>query len=206
MKDEDWILLLTAGLVIYLIAEKEKDAQDIANLRTQNMKLSKINTIKDQHIKKINQELVETIDKKDSLPTEVKESLKKLIEDYEFLDENIRDELKQISNLISIDEKPKAIFSLSKIIENLLKLILESNKSFHVLIEMAKNENVFSKEEYHFANGIRELRNKEGHELNVQIDNYLSVTSLMFGFGLVSKLQIHLRTPIDNMGLTEKLS
>ena len=61
--------------------------------------------------------------------------------------------------------------------------------SFNKLIEKAKENKILTPEEYHFVHGIRELRNKEGHEINVRIDNYLTASSFMIGIGIISKMK-----------------
>ena len=189
MKTEEWLLAITAGFVIYLLNEKKKDTQTIINLQNNNNKLLNLNRSQNFRLNQLNMELRNTVDKKENLPDEIKEDLKRLISDFDKLDKNIAEELISISSLIQINEKPKALFTLSKVIENLLKKRFNKIKPFVKLIDIARTENVLSIEECHFANGIRSLRNKEGHELNVQVDEYLTTSSLMIGIGIISKLK-----------------
>ena len=128
MKTEDWILGITTGLVIYLLNEKRKDTNKIIELNNSNNQLSnrsnKLLGIAQQQNNRLNQlnlELKKTIQSKENLPDEIKTNLNKLISDFDKLDKNISEELISISSLIEIDEKPKALFSLAKVIENLLK-------------------------------------------------------------------------------------
>ena len=196
MKTEDWILGITAGLVIYLLNEKRRDTNKIIELNNSNNELSnrsnKLLGIAQQQNNRLNQlnlELKKTIQSKENLPEEIKVNLNKLISDFEKLDKNISEELISISSLIEIDEKPKALFSLAKIIENLLKKIYKEKLNFNKLIDKAKEQKLITAEECHFVHGIREIRNKEGHEINVKVENYLTASSFMIGIGIISKIK-----------------
>ncbi len=206
MKVGDWALALTAGLVIYLLNEKNKDVGKIIQLNhrnnqlgNQNGRLLKVVNQQSDELGRLNVELKKTIESKEDLPDEIKNSLNQLIIDFDKLDENIAKELISISSLIEIDEKPKAIFSLSKIIENLLKKNYEGKLSFSKMIEQAKNECILTLEEYHFVNGIRMIRNKEGHELNVKVDKHLTASSFLIGIGIISKLKLLPKMAIGNL-------
>lgn len=196
MKTEDWILGLTAGLVIYLLNEKRKDTTKIIELNNSNNQLTnKSNRLlgiaqqQNNRLNQLNLELKKTIESKENLPEEIKTNLNKLISDFDKLDKNISAELISISSLIEIDEKPKALFSLAKIIENLLKKVYTEKLNFNKLIDKAKEQKLITAEECHFVHGIREIRNKEGHEINVKVENYLTASSFMIGIGIISKIK-----------------
>jgi hypothetical protein len=196
MESEDLILGLTAGLVIYLLNEKRKDTNQIIalnnlnnQLNNQNNNLLNVAHSQNERYSLLNLELKKTIASKENLPHEIRSSLERLITDFDALDKNISEELISISSLIEIDEKPKALFSLAKIIENMLSKIYEGNMTFHNLISKAKEKNLLSAEESHFVHGLRELRNKEGHELNVKVESYLTASSFMIGIGIISKIK-----------------
>lgn len=189
MKTEDWILALTAGLVIYLLNEKKKDTNTILNLSNQNTQLIDFSKNQNLRLQQLNTELRKTVERKENLPSEIKNDLKKLIIDFDKLDKNIAEELISISSLIEINEKPKALFSLAKIIESLLKRIFNEKLNFNKLIDKAKEQKLITSEECHFVHGIRELRNKEGHEINVKVENYLTASSFMIGIGIISKIK-----------------
>jgi len=196
MKTEDWILGLTAGLVIYLLNEKRKDTNKIIELNNSNNQLAnksnRLLGIAEQQNNRLNQlnlELKKTIESKENLPDEIKTNLGKLISDFDKLDKNISAELISISSLIEIDEKPKALFSLAKIIENLLKKIYKEKLNFNKLIDKAKEQKLITAEECHFVHGIREIRNKEGHEINVKVESYLTASSFIIGIGIISKIK-----------------
>lgn len=201
MKKEDWILGLTAGLVIYLLNEKRKDTNKIIDLNNSNNQLAnksnRLVGIAEQQNNRLNQlnlELKKTIESKENLPDEIKTNLGKLISDFDKLDKNISAELISISSLIEIDEKPKALFTLAKIIENLLKKIYKEKLNFNKLIDKAKEQKLITAEECHFVHGIREIRNKEGHEMNVKVESYLTASSFMIGIGIISKIKTNTNT------------
>tara|TARA_R110001583_G_scaffold195057_1_gene368865 strand:- start:957 stop:1577 length:621 start_codon:yes stop_codon:yes gene_type:complete len=197
MKTENWLLALTAGLVIYSLNEKKKDTNKIIGLNNlnnqlanQNNRLLGVSQQQNNRLTQLNLELQKTIESKENLPEEIKNNLNKLILDFDKLDKNIAEELISISSLIEINEKPKAIFSLSKIIENLLKKVFIGKLNFVGLIEKAREEKLLTTEECHFVNGIRTIRNKEGHELNVTVESHLTASSFMIGIGIISKLKL----------------
>jgi len=189
MKTEDWILALTAGLVIYLLNEKSKDTNTILNLNTQNNKLLDFTKNQNLRLQQLNTELRNTVERKENLPLEIKNDLNKLISDFDKLDKNVAEELISISSLIEINEKPKALFSLAKVIENQLKKIFNEKLNFNKLIDKAKEQNIITSEECHFVHGIREIRNREGHEINVKVENYLTASSFLIGIGIISKIK-----------------
>lgn len=103
MKTQDWVLLLTAGLVTYLLNEKKKDSNKILNLNIQNNRLiSFANKAKEQNsqLQELNNELRKTVETKEDLPIEIKDNLKKLISNFDKLDKNIAEELISVSSLI----------------------------------------------------------------------------------------------------------
>jgi biopolymer transport protein ExbB/TolQ len=200
MKTEDWALIFAAGFIAYLLNEKKKDTNAILKLNNQNNHLINFTRNQSSSLNRLNAELRKTIEQKNNLPEEIKKDLNKLISDFDKLDKNIAEELISISSLISIDQKPKALFSLAKIIENLLKKIFGESLNFKKLIDKAKEQKMLTTEEHHFAHGIRELRNKEGHELNVKVENYLSVSSFMVGIGIISKIKLLPTKNIVNAG------
>ncbi len=196
MKTEDWILALTTGLVVYLLNEKRKDTNKIIALNSKNNQLASnnkqlLNVAQQQNnsLKNLNLELRKTIESKEALPEEIKRNLNNLISDFDKLDKDISAELISISSLIDINEKPKALFSMAKIIENLLKKVYQGKMSFRKLIDKAKEQKLITSEESHFVHGIREIRNKEGHELNVKVENYLTASSFMIGIGVITKIK-----------------
>lgn len=187
-------VLVALGLVAYFLTEwisrKNKSEKKLKN---ENQALRNL-------LSELQEEVTEIIESKDDLNEEVKNKLRELVLEYEDLDEKVTNELLRVTSLIEIKEETKAILSLTKIIENLLKQIYKGDEEFeskypgkkeprlYDLIEHAKSENLLEKDEYHFLNGIREIRNQEAHELDVKKDWSIVLSALFTGIGLVSKL------------------
>jgi hypothetical protein len=150
----------------------------------------------------INKRLQETIEESKEIPTEVKKQLEELVERYNNVDDNVRQELITASSLIEIKQYPKAIGVLTKIIENLLKeKYLDDDafkekmkkKSFPVLkdfLDHAKDDKFLSPEEFHFANGLREIRNEDAHDLNTRKSKLLTSSAFLSAVDLILKISI----------------
>jgi hypothetical protein len=189
MKTQDLVLIITTGLVVYLLNEKKKDIKKIDEIKDYNSRLLRLANNQNTRLADLNSELKKAVENKADLPQEIKNNLKKLIDDFNILDKDIAEELISISSLIQINEKPKAIFSISKIIENLLQKISPKNNSFYEMIKNAETKKILTVEECYFMNGLRTIRNKEGHDLNVKIEEHLTAPSFMIGIGIISKLK-----------------
>jgi hypothetical protein len=188
MKKEDWIFLtVIAGFLIWwLLDQNNKKGIMLKSLIDEREKLN-------EDLK----QLKETLDKTSDLTDELKIKLNELISKYQNVDPNVASELSGAFVLIEIRQPVKAMLSLGKIIENQLKKLFaadrefksQSSKSdFSSFLEYAKKTKVLNKEEYHYANAIREIRNQEAHELNVQ-KNEISISSgLLIATDLILKL------------------
>lgn len=149
--------------------------------------------------------LKEMIRNNDQLESEVKKKLVNLIDTYKGIDKKVSNELTAAMALIEAKQPTKAAFSLAKIVENLLEEKYSKNDSFKEYVktknkgkkrnpvfndylEYAKNQKVIGSDEFHFAKGLKEIRNEEGHELDVKKqDNWLA-TAFFTGIGLIMKL------------------
>ena len=170
-----------------------------------NLKLREALEEKEKRAKEkddINDKLKERIDEAKDIPESVKKELESLINRYKKIDPDVSNELMAASSLIKIKEYPKAIFTLTKIIENLLrekylkseafvswkKTNRRNNPVFGDFIEFAKAEKFISKDEYHFAKGLKELRNEEAHELNITKNNLITSSAFLLSIGFILKL------------------
>ncbi len=107
--------------------------------------------------------------------------------------------------LIEAKQPTKAAFSLAKIVENLLEekysqngdfknFVQSKNKGkkrnpvFNDYLEYAKNQKLIGTDEFHFAKGLKEIRNQEGHELDVKKQDSWLATAFFTGIGLIMKL------------------
>ncbi len=187
-----YILAAVAGIIIiWLIFDNDEKRKKIALLQKQNKEKDEIN-------KKLQYKIEETKE----IPIDVRKQLEILIEEYKNLDDNVTKELMSASSLIEIREYSKAIGVLTKIIENLLK---EKFSSDITIIEKAKKKGrknpaladylqhaldvtFITAEEFHFANGLRELRNDEAHELNPKQTRMLTSSAFLTAIDLILKL------------------
>ncbi len=99
---------------------------------------------------------------------------------------------------MDVKQNSKATLALVKIIENLFKKIYKNDEKFNTkyskkpvldnYIEFASETKVLSKDEYHFMKGIKEIRNKEAHEVGLKLYKLLGATSVLLGLQLIFKL------------------
>jgi hypothetical protein len=186
------ILATIASLaIVWLILDNLK-------LRNEIEEKDKRNSEKDD----INQKLKEKIEESKDIPEAVKQELEELIRKYKKIDSDVSKELITASSLIEIKEYPKAIFTLIKIIENLLKEKYSKNAVFTTwiknkgrinpvfadFIEFAKEDGFITKDEYHFAKGLKEIRNEEGHELNVIKHSLITYSAFLLAISFILKL------------------
>lgn len=198
MKKENLIIgggaILILAIIAYFLIEKRKREDELIESKERERKLGQENKALRNIVSELKEEVNEIIDKKDELSEDVKKQLKSLIEEYKDIDEKVTNELLSVTALIEIKENTKAIMGLAKIIENLLKKIykgdseLKSNPRFADLIEHAKKKKLIEKDEYHFLNGVREVRNEEAHNLAVQKGINIISTSLLIGVSIIFKL------------------
>jgi myosin heavy subunit len=198
MKKEHLIIgsgaILFLAIIAYFLIEKRKREDELLESQDRERKLGNENKALRNIVSDLKEEVNEIIDKKDELPEDVKKQLKSLIDEYKDIDEKVTNELLSVTALIEIKENTKAIMGLAKIIENLLKRIykgdnkLKSNPRFVDLIEHAKKEKLIEKDEYHFLNGVREIRNEEAHNLSVQKGINIVSTSMLIGVSIIFKL------------------
>ena len=123
--------------------------------------------------------LEEKLDEANELSEEIKAKLQHLIENNVDIEEEVKAELVNIAALIEIKQESKAVFTLAKIIENLLKRLYKGDEelkakvksknrktaTFEDYLEFARDKNVISKEDYHLIAALKIMRNKEAHDL-----------------------------------------
>lgn len=197
MKKENFLLGAGAALVLaiiaYLILENRKREDELSESLERERQVSKQNTAMTNVVKNLKFEINEIIEKKDDLSSEVKKQLKSLVEEYQDIDEKVTNELLTVSTLIEMREESKAIMVMAKIIENLLKRIysndieLPAKPSFFDLIKFAKQQDLIEKDEFHFINGLREIRNDEAHNLSIKKNNNIAASSMLIGVSIIFK-------------------
>lgn len=216
--NENWIIVagLVAGFVIlWLSYEKDKAYKLLEKSKSKNKDLENeneillvtnkelIDVVHEFRAKIISLKLMVEGDKE--LESGVKKKINELIDTYKEIDLKVTNELTAAMALIEIKQPVKAAFSLAKIVENLLEekyssnvafneFVKENNNgkkkdpSFHDYIEFAKKEKLIETEEYHFAKGLKAIRNQEGHELDVKKHENWLLTAIFTGIGLIFKL------------------
>lgn len=205
MKLEEILLLtVTTGIVVYWLNENNKNKKQIQNLQIQNRNLVNKVITERQKFSQFQQELFEQINQRDELTEEVKKQLKDLIEKYRFVDEDVANELISVASLIDMKQETKAIASLTKVIENLLKKVYESDSNLRRklsrcqrsprlvdYLKHAKDENLIEEEEFEFASGLRKIRNQEAHELNVNKGRNWVASAFLTGISIILKIHNH---------------
>lgn len=137
---------------------------------------------------------LETMLVKSEAPSEILKELEALKDHYENLDIEVHKQLNTVIKLLNDDHKEKAIFDLSKIVEVLLKKSyqkIEQKKCkirFYQLLDYAKGKNWFNEVDHSFAMNIKQIRNEEGHQLNVEIDTNEAYLAIFSGIHLAHKL------------------
>lgn len=92
-----------------------------------------------------------------------------------------------------------SLFSLAKIIENLLKKNLvnslqftgqiKKNPTFCELIKFAKQKNIFAEDEIIFLNGIREIRNGYAHEIAPENDKNHLLSCHLWSIDMITTIE-----------------
>ncbi len=153
---------------------------------------------KDKRIKELN----DTLKSNNLISEKIKEQLLELLEKHPHIDEDVKEELKQIALLIGIQQETKAILSLAKIVENLLKKLFKNDTDFKAFVkankkgravfadylDYAKDQKIIPAEDYHLISVLKTIRNEEAHELNVLKDKAKLVGCFISGIGVVLSL------------------
>lgn len=186
--------VLLLAILVYFVMEKERREKELLESKNKEKRLGQENLVLRSVISSLKEEVKEIIDDKDELSLDVKSQLKKLIEEYKDIDDRIARELASVSNLIEIKEETKAVMGLAKIIENIFKRLFKDDANFNVrptfenLIKYAKDKNLIEKDEFHFLNGIRTIRNQEAHDIAVVKSYDLVSGSMLIGVGMILRL------------------
>ncbi len=147
-------------------------------------------------------ELKSQIDQNKELTEDVRQRLLDLLQSNRDIDPQVAQELTQICGLLEIHQDTKAILSLAKIIEKLLRQLYQDDPeflakkktpSFADYLEHARDKNVISTEDYHLISVLRLIRNEEAHELAVKKERSRIVAVLIAGIAFVLTLSRLLR-------------
>lgn len=201
-----YVLIIVALLALWFARSSYKKSQKIKNL--QDDKDDLIILLADQA------EIIKAVNESEDLDEDTKTKLRDLISRFQEVAPSVSSELAQAMKLMEAKLPSKAAFSLTKIIENLLKEKYENDSTFvgfmvdkkkradkarfFDYIEFAKTNGDLNTEEYHFANGLREIRNREGHELGVMKAWEFMKSALLVAVALILKLAQAKLAPEDN--------
>jgi hypothetical protein len=166
-----------AIIIVWLLIDKEESAKEISDLK-----------------KKIQEQ--------EDLDDQIKSRLKQLAEANPHIDPKIASELKNIAELIAIKQETKAIATLAKIIENLLKHLYKKDSGLKELakkngrkspvfadyLQYAKEKGIISSEDFHLVSVLKIIRNEEAHELDIKKEKSRISAAFIAGFAIVMSL------------------
>lgn len=179
--------VIIAVLFWWLIKDNAKKDNQIKSLQKER-----------DHVKDELLQISMIIDESIDLTNEVKVRLNRLLSQEQELGDKVKSELAQAFVLVQLRLMSKALLSMAKIIEESLKSVFLRDQEFKRkykqpkfvwLLEHAKETGLLDKSEYHYANGIRELRNEEAHSIIESKDSSWEVTSLLVAMNIIVKLE-----------------
>lgn len=178
------IAIIASCVAAYLYFENKKLERKLIVSETDRLKL-----------------IIDSIKQNTTLTEELKEQLTKLVYQFENVDSKVSAELIQVLQLFEIGQIEKAIADLVKIIEYLLSVHYKENQSFlgwlkqqkkqlnfSALLDFCKNEKKINNIEYKFFIALKEIRNKEVHELDLNNDPYLNASGIIVAIGAIIKI------------------
>jgi hypothetical protein len=124
-------------------------------------------------------------------PPNVIEELKRLKNQIDHLETGVHIELDSVIKLVHEGQGTKAIRDLTKIVENKLKEKALNDESFkktpmlNNLLEHAFHCKWISSRQYENACKLKDIRNKESHELAVVVDNLEIGMSIFTGIDII---------------------
>lgn len=192
MKAKDILNVILAAIVLLVlwlfIDEREKGKRKdalIEKLSQENQRLKEAYfTLFEKYLQASNNVEPSTIKELHRLKTEI-----------DYLDTATHQELNSVIAHVDRNEGAKAVKDLAKIVENHLKEKVKNDKSFskkpmlHNLLEHAfqccwMHEYMFS-----FGKLLKDIRNKESHELAVQLPSHIIGIAIFTGIDIIYSLK-----------------
>lgn len=191
MRFKDFCIIILVALAIVLfwafLNERQKG----------NMKDKIISRLEDENdeLKKAYLDLLQRylILHKDTTP-DILEELEKLKDQFVELNKDVHIELKSVILHMDNGNGAKAVKDLAKIVENILWDKAQEAQSFQKkpplaqLLEHAKKCSWITPHEQAYGELIKEIRNKEAHELNVQIEPHRLGLAIFSGIQIIYSL------------------
>lgn len=182
------VVAVSAILVaVYFYYEDKQKKIRIVDLETDKLKL-----------------ILDSLRRNRDLSDEVKSQLEKLIYEFQKIDIDVAEEISQALQLFQIGQVENAIEDLVKIIGHLLEKYYSKQNGFaewfkkerknksridlHDLLTYChKVDKKINEVEYQFFVAIKTIRNKEDHQVNLKLDNYLNASGIITAIGAVIK-------------------
>jgi len=178
------ILLL---VMIYLFIKENERSNRLERIAARA--IGERDYYKKSYLNQLETKLIET-----DAPHDLLKELEGLKVHFENVDTQIHKQINTVMNLLTDGYKEKAIFDLSKVIENILKHSYEKVENtkckmkFYKLLEYAVKHDWISQEEHQFAKAIKKIRNNEGHQLNSEVDLKDASTAILSGVKIIYHL------------------
>jgi hypothetical protein len=156
--------------------------------------------------------IMDSIRKQKRFSEVVKDELKQLGKQFEAIEPDITAKIAKAIQLIEINQTENAIEDLAVIMENLLNDYYSNDNAFkawlknrradlHNLLAYCKENKKINEVELQFFLGVKTIRNKEDHTLNLKLDEYLNATGLIVGIGAIVKIASFWKTKRENQHL-----
>lgn len=156
--------------------------------------------------------IMDSIRKQKGFSEVVKDELKQLGQQFEAIEPDVTAKIAKAIQLIEINQTENAIEDLAVIMENLLNDYYSKDNAFkawlknrradlHNLLSYCKEDKKINDVELQFFLGVKTIRNKEDHTLNLKLDEYLNATGLIIGIGAIVKIASFWKTKKVNQHL-----
>lgn len=156
--------------------------------------------------------IMDSIRKQKGFSEVVKDELKQLGQQFEAIEPDVTAKIAKAIQLIEINQTENAIEDLAVIMENLLNDYYSKDNAFkawlknrradlHNLLSYCKEDKKINDVELQFFLGVKTIRNKEDHTLNLKLDEYLNATGLIVGIGAIVKIASFWKTKKLNQHL-----
>lgn len=200
--------IIASIIIIWLFIDRKKKKKKIAHLEKASKDLIKSHdevSLELDSLKRI-------VEANDEIDDALKAQIFSLVETQHEMDEKISNELRSAMIMLEVNEPNKTVFSLVKIIENLLRRIYADNSEFADFLrnngrrrpvladylEFAKKDGLIKNDEYNIARGLKDIRNKEGHQLGVNYEKNWIFSAILMSICLISKLSNYWKTASQN--------
>ncbi|MFT7899698.1 hypothetical protein VBY74_06915 [Tenacibaculum ascidiaceicola] len=190
LKDILWVVIAGLGIFIWwLFDDKKKRAikadRIIKRLRKENHEIKNAYLgLFDKHLK-----IIKNVD------VGIIEEVQKLKNNTDILDFEVHLELEQVVENLTKGKSSEAVRQLAKIIEKKLKEKVKKEESFkgkpmlHSLLQFAKKCDWITSRQFENGLALKEIRNKESHELNVEEETRVIALSIFSGIDLIYALK-----------------